>query len=46
MSEARGFAASCNGLLKLAAVTLSNYRRHEIEADMRNLKHLMESRAL
>jgi hypothetical protein len=34
------------GVLKLAAVTLSDYRRSEIEADLINLKDLMESRAL
>jgi carbon monoxide dehydrogenase subunit G len=39
-------AGNPKGLLKLAAVTLSHHRRHEIEADMHNLKQLMESRAL
>jgi uncharacterized membrane protein len=34
------------GLLKVAAITLSNFRRSEIEADLRTLKQLMESGAL
>jgi hypothetical protein len=39
-------AGNPKGLLKMAAVTLSNHRRHEIEADLRNLRQLIESRAL
>jgi uncharacterized membrane protein len=34
------------GLLKLAAVALSHHRQSEIEADLRNLKQLMEAGAL
>jgi uncharacterized membrane protein len=34
------------GLLKLAAIALSHHRQSEIEADLRNLKQLMESEAL
>jgi uncharacterized membrane protein len=34
------------GLLKLATVALSHHRQTEIEADLRNLKQLMESAAL
>jgi uncharacterized membrane protein len=37
---------SPSGVLRLAAVTLSNHRRGEIEADLRNLKRLMEAAAL
>jgi uncharacterized membrane protein len=36
-------AGNPRGLVKLVAVTLSNHRRHEIEADIRNLKRLMEA---
>jgi uncharacterized membrane protein len=36
-------AGNPKGLLKVAAVTLSNHRRHEIEADLQNLKRMMET---
>jgi uncharacterized membrane protein len=36
-------AGNPTGLAKLAAITLSNHRRHEIEADLHNLKHMMEA---
>jgi hypothetical protein len=39
-------AGQPKGVLKVAAITLSNYRRSEIEADLVNLKNLMESRVL
>ncbi len=35
-----------SGLIKVMAVTLSKFRRSEIEADLRNLKQLMESGTL
>ena len=34
------------GVARMVAVTLSNHRRVEIEADLRNLKHMMEAGAL
>jgi uncharacterized membrane protein len=36
-------AGNPRGLLKVAAVTLSSHRRHEIEADLLNLKRMMEA---
>ncbi len=39
-------AGQPKGLVKLAAITLSNHRRHEIEADLHNLKRMMEARLL
>jgi hypothetical protein len=39
-------AGQPRGLVRLAAVTLSNHRRHEIEADLQNLKLMMEAGAL
>ena len=36
-------AGQPKGLVKLAAITLSNHRRHEIEADLQNLKRMMEA---
>jgi uncharacterized membrane protein len=36
-------AGQPKGLLKLAAVTLSNHRRREIDADLQNLKRMMEA---
>lgn len=34
------------GLVRLAAITLSNHRRHEIDADLRNLKRMLEAGVL
>jgi uncharacterized membrane protein len=39
-------AGQPKGILKLAAVTLSNHRRREIDADLQNLKRLMEAGVL
>jgi hypothetical protein len=39
-------AGQPKGLVKLAAVTLSNHRRHEIEGDLHNLKQMMEAGVL
>lgn len=36
-------AGQPKGILKLAAVTLSNYRRREIDADLQTLKRMMEA---
>ena len=36
-------AGQPKGLAKLAAITLSNHRRHEIEADLHNLKRMLEA---
>jgi hypothetical protein len=36
-------AGQPKGLVKLAAITLSNHRRHEIEADLHNLKRMLEA---
>ena len=36
-------AGNPTGLVRLAAITLSNHRRHEIEADLHNLKQMMEA---
>jgi uncharacterized membrane protein len=36
-------AGQPKGLVKLAAITLSNHRRHEIESDLHNLKRMMEA---
>ena len=36
-------AGQPKGLAKLAAITLSSHRRHEIEADLKNLKRMMEA---
>jgi hypothetical protein len=39
-------AGQPKGLAKLAAITLSSHRRHEIEADLHNLKAMLEARSL
>jgi hypothetical protein len=39
-------AGQPRGLVRLAAITLSNHRRHEIESDLHNLKRMMEARLL
>jgi hypothetical protein len=39
-------AGAPTGLLRSAAVTLSNHRRREIDKDLRNLKRLMEASTL
>ena len=36
-------AGQPKGLVKLAAITLSNHRRHEIEADLHSLKRMLEA---
>ena len=36
-------AGQPKGLVKLAAITLSSHRRREVEADLRNLKRMMEA---
>ena len=36
-------AGQPKGLVKLAAITLSNHRRHEIDADLHNLKRMLEA---
>ena len=39
-------AGQPKGLVKLAAITLSSHRRHEIEADLHNLKRMLEAGSL
>lgn len=39
-------AGQPKGLAKLAAITLSNHRRHEIESDLHNLKRMLEAELL
>ena len=39
-------AGQPKGLVKLAAITLSSHRRHEIEADLHNLKQMLEAGSL